>query len=83
MGGASAEIAFSVAPNSGTSRYYVTETLLKKKENLYARSYLCYGHTQAKGRFLAHLYTKNVSRHIVIVVTSLPNVVYYNFTTGK
>jgi hypothetical protein len=34
----------------------VRELLVGKEENLYARSYLCYGHNEALGRFLAHLY---------------------------
>lgn len=79
MGGASAEIAFSALPGPNASRYYVTERLLRKEEHLYARSYLCYGHMEAKGRFLAHLLSQNVSRHIMLSNVRV-HILPYNFT---
>lgn len=57
LGGASVEIAFET--HSETIRhpaeYMSREKLFGKAYNLYARSYLCYGHNEAQSRFLASL----------------------------
>lgn len=57
LGGASVEIAFE--PHSETihhpAEYMSQEKLFGKTYNLYARSYLCYGHNEAQSRFLASL----------------------------
>ena len=60
MGGASTEISFAASAKDNQS-HYVRELLMGKKEDLYARSYLCYGYNEALSRFLAHLYSENVS----------------------
>ena len=60
MGGASTEISFAASHKDNQS-HYVRELLMGKKEDLYARSYLCYGYNEALSRFLAHLYSENVS----------------------
>ena len=57
LGGASVEIAFE--PHNETIHhpveYMSREVLFNNTYNLYARSYLCYGHNEAQSRFLASL----------------------------
>jgi len=60
LGGASAEIAFVPGHGNVDQQYMSKEVLFKKEHDLYARSYLCYGHNEARSRFLAHL-VQNVS----------------------
>ena len=67
LGGASAEIAFEVPFNSSTTT--ASEKLFNREYHLYARSYLCYGQTEAHARFLAHLHS-NVCIHTCHMFTS-------------
>jgi len=60
LGGASAEIAFVPGHGNVDQEYVSKEVLFSKEHDLYARSYLCYGHNEARSRFLAHL-VQNVS----------------------
>ena len=63
LGGASTQISFPAEWPGGSSsnkHYYVTKKIMNKTEHLYARSYLCYGYNEAKGRFLAHLIDQQV-----------------------
>ena len=55
LGGASAEIAFVPRHANVDQQYVSKEVLFNKEHDLYARSYLCYGHNEARSRFLAHL----------------------------
>ena len=56
LGGASTQIAFQVFDQS--PGYRPSEKLFSQQYNLFARSYLCYGVNEARGRFLAHLISK-------------------------
>jgi hypothetical protein len=53
LGGASSQIAFQVFDQS--PGYKPSEKLFNQQYNLFARSYLCYGVNEARGRFLASL----------------------------
>ena len=56
LGGASVEIAFELHNQTIHQPEYVSsEELFDITYNLYARSYLCYGHNEASSRFLASL----------------------------
>ena len=56
LGGASTEIAFQYSPHVGPHDDYVASVeLFKKRHQVYARSYLCYGLNEARWRLLAHL----------------------------
>ncbi len=67
MGGASTEIAFEVNPTATNSSYYVKEKIFNESHSIYARSYLCYGHKEAHGRFLSHLIKINNVRIYVCI----------------
>ena len=53
LGGASTQIAFELS--NQTTGYKPSEKLFAKQYDLFARSYLCYGVNEARGRFLASL----------------------------
>ena len=70
MGGASTEIAFSVANDASGSEYHLNELLADTPHRIYARSYLCYGYYEARARFLAQLVNdNNVSMDSLCAVT--------------
>ena len=74
LGGASTQIAFQVFDQPPGHK--PSEKLFSQQYNLFARSYLCYGVNEARGRFLASLVdsTLEVSIIIFMIICSIIHV---------
>ena len=65
LGGASTQIAFQVFDQPPEHR--LSEKLFNQQYNLFARSYLCYGVNEARGRFLAYLVKVSIFSCLIII----------------